>query len=197
MQPIKPRMAVNPSAHKIIVERNRFGDGKELTKATESLALPDGSASGIFDSTYNFLILIRWSGIVVAQPAVVKAQMKRRALIIVIIGLASSLRGQAPAGEWQSALILEVKEHQSPVPDKKTDSSSKSYDVSIRVKDKEYGLLYTPRPGAHGFQYLAGMNTLVLVKEKTITFNDILGRPVTLPIVSQKPVSPKPQAPKH
>jgi|SRR5215510_4754508 len=109
-------------------------------------------------------------------------------LSVIVISAAAALPAQSPSNEWQSALILDVKEHQGTVPDQ-ADPSITRYDVSMRVKDTEYVLLYTPRPGTHGFQYVKGMNILVLVKSKTITFNDILGRPVTVPIVSQKPVA--------
>ena len=111
-------------------------------------------------------------------------------LSVIVISAAAALPAQSPSNEWQSALILDVKEHQGNIPDQGADPSITRYDVSMRVKDTEYVLLYTPRPGTYGFQYVKGMNILVLVKNKTVTFNDILGRPVTVPIVSQKPVAP-------
>ena len=61
----------------------------------------------------------------------------------------------------------------------------------MQVKDVVYVVLFTPRPGMHGFQTLAGMDILVLVQEKTMLFNDILGRSMSAPIISQHPAAPK------
>lgn len=94
-------------------------------------------------------------------------------------------------------MILEVKEHHGPIPDNirekiKDNPSAAHYDVSIRLKDNhaEYVLLYTPLPGKYGFQFMAGRDVLVLVEGETVTFNDILGRSIKVPIVSQRPAQP-------
>ena len=115
----------------------------------------------------------------------------RRVLVIVIILLTTSLLCQSPSPHYQSALILQVKEHQGPVPGQGNDPTV-TYDVTLRVKDTgtEYVVLYTPRPGVHGFQTMAGRDLLVLVESKTITFNDMLGRSTKVPILSQKPAPP-------
>lgn len=119
----------------------------------------------------------------------------RKVLAVIIILVTTVLICQSPSAHYQSALILQVKEHQGTVGGRSNDPTITSYDVTLRVKDTgtEYEVLYTPRPGVHGFQYMAGTDMLVLVESKTITFNDMLGRSTKVPIVSQKPA----RAPKN
>lgn len=115
----------------------------------------------------------------------------------VIISAAAALPVQSPApqsssDQYQMALILEVKEHQGQMANKNADHSTPVYDVSLQVKDTVYVVLLNPPPGkaAGGFNYLAGTNKLVLIKSETITFNDLLGRSWTAPIISQRPAAP-------
>ena len=122
-------------------------------------------------------------------------------LTSVIISAATALPVQSPApqsssDQYQMALILEVKEHQGQNGNKNTDRSTTAYDISLRVKDTVYVVLVDPPPGtvAGGLNYLVGTNKLVLIKSATITFNDMLGRSWTAPIISQRPA---PQDNKH
>lgn len=119
------------------------------------------------------------------DPQVPKV-MKKAALVTIIFA-AAVLLGQSAPRKWQSAHILEVKKQQDSSSAKSSDSSVERYAVSLRVNDTDYVVLYTPPPGVHGFQYTAGMDRLVLVESETITINDILGRPIKVPIISQKP----------
>jgi hypothetical protein len=117
----------------------------------------------------------------------------RRVVGLLVVCVAALLSAQSNSSKYQSALILGVKEHQGPIPDhileKMKDPSAAHYDVSIRLKDNhaEYVLLYTPPPGRYGFQFTKGMDRLVLVENDTVTLNDIAGRSITVPILSQKP----------
>jgi hypothetical protein len=104
----------------------------------------------------------------------------------------SATHGQSSSSQYQSGLILEVKEHPgAEIPATEKTPPIKRYDISVRVKDVVYVILFTPRPGMHGFQTLAGMDLLVLVQEKTMFFNDILGRSMSAPIISQHAAAPK------
>jgi hypothetical protein len=120
----------------------------------------------------------------------------RKIVCLILICVAVLLPGQSKSSRYEPALILEVKEHHGPIPNeiqgKIKDPSTAHYDVSIRVKSTqaEYVLLYTPPPGRYGFQFTAGMDRLVLVEKETVTFNDILGRSITVPILSQRPARP-------
>ena len=89
---------------------------------------------------------------------------------------------QSPSSKYQVATIMVVKPHTvAPA----TDDSVSSYDVSVRVGDVVYVVLYTPPPGVRSVQYAAGRELLVLVGSKTITYNDILGNSLEVPILSR------------
>jgi len=107
----------------------------------------------------------------------------RKLVFMVCVCLATfPLWGQSPA-KYEVAAITDVKTHQ--------DSSSEvvSYDVSVKVGDTLYVVLYTPPPGMNAVKYAAGRELLVLVGKKTITYNDMLGQSFEVPIVRQRSVA--------
>lgn len=92
--------------------------------------------------------------------------------------------------KYQVATIIEVKAHQT-AGDSASDATS--YDVSAKVGDTIYVVLYTPALGEVPQKYAAGRDMLVLVGKNTITYNDWLGRSLQVPIQSQRPAAePKP-----
>ena len=72
-------------------------------------------------------------------------------------------------------------------PSDSADATTATYDISVRVGDTIYVVLYTPPLGAGTPQYAAGRELLVKVGEKTITFNDMLGQSRDVPIESSSP----------
>lgn len=89
--------------------------------------------------------------------------------------------------KYQVATIMEVKVHEvvaNSTPD------LNSYDVSVRVGDTLYVVLYTPPLGESDVKYFAGRELLVRVNKNTITYNDLLGRSYEAPIQSQRPATP-------
>ncbi len=91
---------------------------------------------------------------------------------------------QSPTPKYQPGTITAVKTHE----DTATGGPAVTrYDISVRVENTVYVILYTPPPGAYGAQYTQGMNLLVLVGDKTITFNDVAGRSREAPILSRTP----------
>ena len=90
------------------------------------------------------------------------------------------------ASKYEVATIMDVKTHQTT-----GDSASDliSYDVSVKVGDTIYVVLYTDPSGMKTVKYAAGRNLLVLVGEKTITYNDLLGRSLEVPIMNKKPAT--------
>jgi hypothetical protein len=108
-----------------------------------------------------------------------------------LVGLVCILLTTFPAfcqstSKYQVGTITEVKVHQAAGSGV---SYTESYDVSVKVGDTIYVVLYTPELGEETVKYAAGRDLLVLVGENTITYNDILGRSFAVPIESQKPAA--------
>src|ERR1700736_3418620 len=94
--------------------------------------------------------------------------------------------------KYQVGTITEVKAHQTAGSGA---SDAASYDVSVKVGDTIYVVLYTPPLGEETVKYAAGRDLLVLVGKNKITYNDILGRSYEVPIESRKPVArPRPSS---
>jgi hypothetical protein len=105
-----------------------------------------------------------------------------------LVGLCLILLTTFPAfgqstSKYQVGTITEVKAHQAAG---SGISDAASYDVSVKVGDTIYVVLYTPALGEETVKYAAGRDLLVLVGKNTITYNDILGRSFAVPIESQK-----------
>jgi len=86
--------------------------------------------------------------------------------------------------KWQLGTITEVLVHQTA--EKVGSSEAASYDVSVKVGDTIYVVLYTPPLREDTVKYAAGRDLLVFVGKSTIRYNDILGRSYEVPIESQK-----------
>lgn len=85
--------------------------------------------------------------------------------------------------KYQVAIITEVKAHQAagdPV------SDGNNYDVSVKVGNTIYVVLYTPPLSELPPKYATGRELLVFVGKDTITYNDMLGQSHQVPIESQR-----------
>lgn len=89
------------------------------------------------------------------------------------------------ASKYQVGTITEVRIHEAA--EKVGASDAASYDVSVKVGDTIYVVLYTPPLREVAVEYAAGRDLLVLVGKSTIRYNDILGRSHVVPIESQRP----------
>ena len=83
---------------------------------------------------------------------------------------------------YQVGTIMAVAVHKAAVA---SGDSPASYDVSVKVGNTVYVVLYTPPLGLETVRYVAGRDILVLVGEKTITFNDQSGNSQEIPILSR------------
>lgn len=88
--------------------------------------------------------------------------------------------------KYQVGTITAVKIHEAPG---SAVSDPVSYDVSVKVGDSIYVVLYTPPLGQETVKYSAGRDLLVLVGKGTIRYNDILGQQFEVPIESQRPAA--------
>jgi hypothetical protein len=86
--------------------------------------------------------------------------------------------------KWQIAAITEVKPHPAAGEDA---SDPITYDVSVKVGGTIYLVRYTTPAGEIAPKYATGHELLVLVGKNTITYNDMLGRGLQVPIESQRP----------
>ncbi|MFZ0773795.1 MAG: hypothetical protein WB781_16815 [Candidatus Sulfotelmatobacter sp.] len=93
------------------------------------------------------------------------------------------------ASKWQVATITEVKPHPAAGEDA---SDPITYDVTVKVGDTIYVVRYTTPLGEIPPRYAGGHELLVFVGKNTITYNDMLGRSLQVPIESQRPV-PEPK----
>ena len=89
--------------------------------------------------------------------------------------------------KYEVGTITEVKIHQSA--EKVGASDAASYDVSVKVGNTIYVVLYTPPLREVSVKYAAGRNVLVLVSKSTLRYNDLLGQSYEVPIESQRPAA--------
>jgi hypothetical protein len=109
--------------------------------------------------------------------------MQRLIVVVTLCLLTLAAFGQ-PTSKYQVAIITEVKARQAA-----EDGASEpaSYDVSVKVGDTIYVVLYTPPLGELPPKSERGRELLVLVGKNTITYNDMLGRSLQVPIESLRP----------
>jgi hypothetical protein len=109
-----------------------------------------------------------------------------RLLGLFLICLTMSPAFGQSTSKYQVGTIAEVKVHQAAGSGV---SYAASYDVSVKVGDTIYVVLYTPELGEETVKYAAGRDLLVLVGKNKITYNDILGQSYDVPIESQQPAA--------
>jgi hypothetical protein len=80
---------------------------------------------------------------------------------------------------YQAGTVTDVQLHQ---PSK----GAKSYDVTVKVGNVLYVVMFTPPGGSDAILYKAGMETTVFVDGKNMKVNDITGKTWTVPILRQK-----------
>ena len=92
--------------------------------------------------------------------------------------------------KWQVATVMDVKVH-PPAPG--GDANAITYDVTVRVGNTEYVVLYVSPEGSfkEAVKYEVGMDSLVLVGTDTIKYNDMLGKTYEVPIISRRTIAAK------
>ena len=110
----------------------------------------------------------------------------RRLIGVIAVCLLSFQALCQSTSKYQVGMIIEVKARQV-AGDSASDPTS--YDVSVKVGDTVYVVLYTPPLGELPPKYARGHELLVLVGKNTITYNDMLGRSLQVPIESQRPAT--------
>jgi hypothetical protein len=116
----------------------------------------------------------------------IRGTIMLRVLVVIFMCLSTLSAVCQTASKYQVATITAVKPHQT---GDNANSDATSYEVSLKVEGTVYVVLYKPPLGMNTVQYAAGRALLVLVGEKTITYNDIMGRSFEVPIVNRKPAT--------
>ena len=109
----------------------------------------------------------------------------RKLLIVIMMCAAAGPAFDQSSAKYQVGTITEVVSHK---PAAGSDSSVIRYDVSVRVGSTIYIVLYTPPVGQNTVEYRVGVDLMVLVGNKTIRFNDQLGRTIDVPILRRKTI---------
>jgi hypothetical protein len=105
-----------------------------------------------------------------------------KAMAAILICLSTLPTFSQSKSAYQVGTIMAVTPHRSTVA---SDDSPATYDVSMKVGDTVYVVLYTPPLGRETVKYAAGRDMLVLIREKTVVFNDPLGNSEEIPILSR------------
>jgi len=106
-----------------------------------------------------------------------KADMQRSSVLLTLPAFCQS------ASKYQIGTVVDVKPHQ---PAGGAAPDVMSYDVSLKVGNTVYVVLYTPPLGTDTVKYATGRELLVLVGKKTIAYNNLMGQSIEAPIISQK-----------
>jgi hypothetical protein len=91
----------------------------------------------------------------------------------------------ASVSKYQVGTITATECHQTA----RADTRVTSCEVSLRVGDTAFGVLYAAPVGTDNVRYETGRELLVLVGEDTITYNDMLGNSFQVPILSRATVT--------
>jgi hypothetical protein len=110
-----------------------------------------------------------------------------KSLLLIIICAVALPAFCEPSAKYEVATILDVQPHQSA--GESSSSAPASYDVSVKVANTIYLVLYTDTLGAGTVRYAPGREVLVHVGKNAITYNDISGQSHDVPIISQKQAS--------
>lgn len=102
-------------------------------------------------------------------------------ILICICALASF--GQTLSAKWQPGTITAVDVHQN-APGEVGDATR--YDVSVKIRNVTYVVLYSPRSGDNSVEYYRGLETLFLPGSDTLSFNSKTSGTIKMPILRQE-----------
>jgi hypothetical protein len=106
---------------------------------------------------------------------------KRMIVVLILIATAVS---QISGSKYQPGTITAVALHRGAPGEQ--GSAVAQYDVSVKVGNTVYVVLYAPPNGANAVEYSAGFDTLVLVGTDTLTINNKLSAKTEVPILRRE-----------
>jgi hypothetical protein len=113
----------------------------------------------------------------------------RKLIAAIMLFLSTIFALSQTTPKFQPGTIMAVTPHTNSANGQ--DSDGPAYDVSVKVGDTLYVVLYTPHNGSRTVAYAAGMELLVAVNKDTLTFNR-QETPVDVPILRRESLPPRP-----
>lgn len=105
----------------------------------------------------------------------------KRLAIAILIALSTALAVPSQSSpKYQPGTIMKVVKHPG------TTGQSLQYDVSVKVLNTVYTVLYTPPPGVNSVEYFGGLQILVLVKNDTMVFHSRVSGTTEVPILGRE-----------
>jgi hypothetical protein len=109
--------------------------------------------------------------------------LKAMCLILVCTSAIASF-GQTSSTKYQPGTITAVAVHENPPGEASAEATR--YDVSVKIRNVVYVVLYTPRAGDNTVEYLRGMEMLFLVGGSTLSFNSKTSGTIKTPILRRE-----------
>ena len=91
--------------------------------------------------------------------------------------------GQTPSSTYQPGTIIAVSPHQSPA---QLEESVTKYDISVKVGNTTYLVLYAPPNPSNAVKYWVGRDLQVLVGSNTLTLNSVASGDTEVPILRRE-----------
>jgi hypothetical protein len=108
-------------------------------------------------------------------------------VVVLICGPIISVSAQTSSSKWQPGTITAVVTHSYGPGEPAGDTAQ--YDVSVKVGNTVYVVLYTPHNGSNAVEYRRGFELLVLVGTDVLTFNtkgELSGSTTEVPILRKE-----------
>jgi len=109
--------------------------------------------------------------------------LKHLSVILISIFVLASV-GQASSAKYQPGTITAVTSHQN-APGEPGDNATR-YDVSVKIRNVVYVVLYTPQGGDNSVEYYPGLELLFLVKSHSLSFNSKTAGTIQVPIIRRE-----------
>jgi hypothetical protein len=113
--------------------------------------------------------------------------MKTVLMLLMSLSLATTCLAQSSAAKWKVATITGVKVHE---PVAGNESSAAQYEVTARIENTEYVVLYVAPNGSLPdlARYRLGQDVPVLVGTDNIKYSDLTGTTREVPILSRRTI---------
>lgn len=115
----------------------------------------------------------------------------RRLIIVMMCGASVLAFAQTSSSQWQTGTITAVTTHLYGPGERASDAVQ--YDVTVKVGNTVYVVLYTPPSGSNTVEYRRGVDLLVQVGTDTLTFNkgQLSGTTEVVPVLHKEVLPPE------